>query len=374
MKMVIIGTDPGMIYKFHSSLIRFLVSNGVIVHLIGSDFELSSSYHSKLQEIGAVCHSVQMDRTSINPINDFRLLAKYYKIVKSIAPDVVMAYTAKPAIYGIIASWMNGIPKRISLITGLGFVFTGAAQGRKAIVRRIMESLYRFSLSRSQHVIFQNPDDQKYFLDRNIVRSGQYSQVILGCGIDTADFRHVTPPAVSPVRFVMVARLLRDKGVAEYLAAASIIKTLGFKADFVLIGSEDINPSSISRETLVELEHGYPVNWIGPVSDVRNYLIDSDVFVLPSYREGLPQSTLEALAVGRAVITTDVPGCRETVLNGVNGLMVPSQDARSLADAMIVILEKPELIKEFGAHSRKLAEELFSSIRINDEYRKILNI
>lgn len=373
MKIIIIGTDPAMIFKFHGPLVRFLISRGFIVHLVGNNLTPSSPYYAKLEVLGAVCHAVWMDRTGTNPVRDFGLFNQYSKLISKISPDIVLAYTAKPVIYGMVAAWLNKTPKRIALITGLGFAFTGPAKGRKATVRRIMQSLYRFSLSKTHHIIFQNPDDCQDFENMKIVQSNVDVQIIRGCGVDTAIVRQVPPPMNSPVRFVMVARLLTDKGVDEYLEAASIVTKSRYDAQFVLVGGEDSNPASISKDTLKRLKHGQPVNWVGHVQDVQDYLIESDVFVLPSYREGLPQSTIEALAIGRAVITTDVPGCRETVEQGVNGLLVSAQDAHALSEAMMILLKTPTLITQFGLGSRARAEEVFSSLRINQEYLKIMN-
>jgi glycosyltransferase involved in cell wall biosynthesis len=248
------------------------------------------------------------------------------------------------------------------MITGLGYSFLGRGIKSK-LLQFVVCILYRVALKKNKNVFFQNPDDLELFVDRKLVR---YEQAVLiaGSGINLNQFT-VTKIFTKPAIFLLVARLLKDKGILEYVEAARHIKAKYPKAVFQLLGPFDNNPSSISKSKILEWDHEGVIDYLGETKDVRPFISKSNIFVLPSYREGTPRSTLEAMAMGRPVITTDVPGCRETVINGQNGFLVPSKNIESLVKAMEYFLINFESIPQMGTNSRKLVELKFNVHKVN---------
>ncbi|MGB2059687.1 MAG: glycosyltransferase family 4 protein, partial [Alcanivorax sp.] len=285
------------------------------------------------------------------------------KLVGEIRADYVLGYTIKPVIYGTLAAWLGGVRHRFALITGLGYAFTGEATGLRKVLRMLIQKLYRFSLSRNHLVFFQNPDDESLFRQLNLLKPAIPSRVVNGSGVDLAEFA-MSPLPESPA-FLLIARLLGDKGIREYVQAAALVKAQYPDAVFRLVGWIDDNPDAICQQELVEWEASGTVEFLGKLADVRPAIADSSVYVLPSYREGTPRTVLEAMAMGRAVITTDAPGCRETVEDGDNGYLVPVQDVTSLANAMIKLIVSPDRVSTMGARSRQIAEEKYDVHKVN---------
>jgi glycosyltransferase involved in cell wall biosynthesis len=246
----------------------------------------------------------------------------------------------------------------------LGYAFTGEASGKRGLLRRLIQRLYRFGLSKSRKVFFQNPDDEALFRQLGLLPADIPSCVVNGSGVDVADY--ALAPLPEKPSFLLIARLLGDKGVREYAQAARKVKAQYPDAVFQLVGWIDDNPDAISQQELDEWVNTGTVEFLGKLADVRPAVADCNVYVLPSYREGTPRTVLEAMAMGRPVITTDAPGCRETVTDGDNGFLVPVKAVDELAAAMVKFLENPELVAGMGERSRLVAEQKYDVHRVNE--------
>jgi glycosyltransferase involved in cell wall biosynthesis len=277
---------------------------------------------------------------------------------------VVFAYTIKPVTFGMIAAKLAFVPKRFGLITGLGYLFIDDGSRRQRLVRSVAWPLMRLGTSCSTAIFVQNPDDARDLRAHRVVGRHTPIRRFWGSGVDMAEFERRPLPGGRPV-FLMVARLLRDKGVCEFVEAARIVKRAHPDARFLLVGPPDPNPAGVPLEQVEGWRREGVVEVVGGVDDVRPYLEACHVFVLPSYREGTPRSVLEAMAVGRAIITTDAPGCRTTVEVGVNGFLVPPRTVESLARYLTRYLNDRSLLERHGEGSAALVEERFDVRRVN---------
>lgn len=319
-------------------------------------------FDSRLKAEGFDFQSVPISRKGLDPFADAGLFLSLVKFFKTVKPTVVHSFTIKPAIYANLAAALAGVPVRIVTITGLGHAFTTGNR----LLRTLVEFLYRVSLSRADVIYFQNEDDRALFLSRGLVPSERV-RLVSGSGVDLQRFGMKPLPCLSgqPPVFLMIGRLLREKGVQEYLEAAALVKREHPDVQFLLVGGRDErNPSALSEGEVADLRRSATVRWLGEVDDVTRYIEQADVVVLPSYREGLPRSLLEAAAMGRATIATDVPGCRAAVEDGQSGILVPAQDARGLATAMIRLIRDPGAISRMGAWGRQRVVDLFDERKV----------
>jgi glycosyltransferase involved in cell wall biosynthesis len=288
-------------------------------------------------------------------------------LLRRLKPDTVLGYSIKPAIYGTIAARLAGISRRFAMIEGLGYVFCssdGMDTTKRMALRAVASILYAIALRSANLVFFLNRDDVEEFTKNRLVPPGK-AYLLGGIGVDLQEWQP-SPPPVGDVSFIMVARLLREKGIAEYASAARLIKKKFNDTHFVLIGDLDSNPGSLSRAEVESWVKEGSLEWPGHVQDLRPWLAQASVFVLPSkYREGMPRSIQEAMAMGRPIITTDAPGCRETVIDGENGFLVPVRDVTELATAMEHFILHPDLVARMGQASRRVAEERFDGRKIN---------
>lgn len=377
MKVLIALNSAWNLLNFRSGLIRALLADGHTVLLAAP----SDEHVPALQALGARFINLPMSTHGINPVSDMALLWRFVLELRHERPDVLMVYTAKPNIYGSLAARAFGIPV-VNNIAGLGSVFIKG--GWLALV---LTTLYRFALSRSKRVFFQNPDDYRQFFDTGLVRPAQCA-VLPGSGVDLQRFQPAPLPSlqISEERvgqiandrhfvFLLVARLLRDKGVQEFAEAARLLKPKYPCVEFILLGFKDAqNPNAVSEEQLASWQEKGWVTYWGSSNDVRGPISMADCVVLPSYREGTPRSLLEAAAMGRPLVATDVPGCREVVQNGVNGLLCRSRDAQDLADQMQAILQMvPEKLAQMGQASRRLVEERFDEKLVIDAYLNVID-
>ncbi|EUC71634.1 glycosyl transferase [Alcanivorax sp. 97CO-5] len=360
---MLIASYPDSIVKFRGALISNFINAGYQVHVAVPKLDSSPDIAKRLNDIGVIVHDIPLHRTGLNPFKDLYTLLSLRKLIMHIEADCVLGYTIKPVIYGSLAAWLSSVKHRFALITGLGYAFTGEAEGLRKVLRTVIKQLYRFSLSRNSLVFFQNPDDEALFRELGILRPSISSCVVNGSGVDVTEY------AVSPLperpSFLLIARLLGDKGVREYAQAAALVKARYPDVSFRLVGWIDDNPDAISQKELDEWVNLGTIDFLGKLSDVRPAIADSSVYVLPSYREGTPRTVLEAMAMGRAVITTDAPGCRETVVDGDNGFLVPVKDVPALADSMIRLIENPVKVKTMGIRSRQIAEEKYDVHKVN---------
>jgi glycosyltransferase involved in cell wall biosynthesis len=366
----VIANEAFSLLNFRGPLICDLVAAGSTVFALAPDYD--DEMREKIIALGAQPVDCHFSRTGMNPFRDVLDTLKLAVLLYRLKPDVTLGYSIKPVIFGTFAAWLAGVPWRVAMIEGLGYVFT-ISGGREPLMRKLLRSLvgwlYRFSLRRAHKVIFLNSDDINEFVAASLV---QESKVIKlgGIGVDLADWA-LTSPVTQPVSFLLAARLLREKGIVEYAEAARLVKALYPETRFILLGGLDTNPGGLCQSEVQAWVKEGLLEWLGHVA-VKPWLAQTSVYVLPSYREGVPRSTQEAMAMGRAVITTHAPGCRETVDEGVNGFLVPVREVPALAKAMLRFVETPALIESMGREGRRLAEERFDVCKINERLMTIL--
>ncbi|AXM99008.1 glycosyltransferase family 4 protein [Pseudomonas plecoglossicida] len=374
MKFLIVASFPESLLGFRGALLESLKSKGIDVHVAAPDLPAGSALRAKIEMCGYCVHNIKLQRVGMNPLRDLISIIELWRLMTSLKPDAVLAYTVKPVVYGLLAARLASVPKRFALITGLGYAFQGAEStwGSRNWLRLIVQRLYALALRGANKTFFQNPDDQKLFFERALLRPSAESVVVNGSGVDLKVYEQSVPP--TPISFLLIARLLGDKGIREYVEAARLIKKLHPAVRFNLVGWIDDNPDSISSAELNSWVTEGLVTYWGRLSDVRPAIESSSVYVLPSYREGTPRTVLEAMAMGRAIITTDAPGCRETVIDGLNGYLVEVKNAESLAFAMMRFVSEPNIVYAMGQESRRLAEEKFDVHAVNNKMLREMQI
>jgi glycosyltransferase involved in cell wall biosynthesis len=372
MRFALITSQAFSLSNFRGPLISMLVAHGVEVLAIAPDYDEST--RTAVRAFGAVPIDCSFSRTGVNPIRDGIDMIRLAVVLRRLRPDVTLGYFIKPVIFGTLAAWLAGVPRRVAMIEGLGYIFTDSGKRDpllRKLLRILVSRLYRFSLEKAHKVIFLNSDDINEFVYSDLVQENKAIK-LGGIGVDLEDWP-LTKPFNQPITFLLVARLLREKGIYEYVEAARLVKGRYPEVRFVILGGLDPNPGSLGQSEVQAWVTEGLLEWPGHVA-VKPWLVQASVFVLPSYREGVPRSTQEAMAMGRAVITTDAPGCRDTVDEGVNGILVPVRDVPALANAMLRFVENPELVETLGRESRRLAEERFDVCKINARLLKILEV
>lgn len=362
MKIALISNGAQSLLNFRGPLMTEMIRRGHEVMAFAPDH--NSETRRDLIALGVLPLDFSMTRVGTDLVQEIHSILKLRGALREHQPDICFAYFIKPVIYGTIAAWLAGIKHRYGLIAGLGFTFTDddGAKRKRRFLQIVITLLARFACKKIDLLMFQNSDDLQEFVARKIINPSK--TVITGAtGVDMEVWSQCELPP-GPVTFLLAARLLRDKGVGEYIEAARILRVTHPGARFLLLGGIDENPAAFSQIEVEKWVAEGLIEWPGHVH-VRPWLASSHVFVLPSYREGLPRSTQEAMATGRAVVTTDQPGCRETVEDGVNGYLVPVRDPKSLAMAMQRFLDNPGLIETMGKESRRLAEERFDVHLLN---------
>lgn len=365
-RIAIVGNQAFTLIRFRGLLIKRLIADGHSVYAFMPDG--TAEDYETVRGLGAEPVAFELDRTGLNPFRDLRTVIGLRREFRRRDISLVLCYFIKPVIYGLWAARLSGVKRRFALIEGAGTAFAeeeGRALKRRAL-KNIVIRLYRSALRHAHRVFFLNQDDLGLFENSGMISPGQ-AKVLPGIGIDLDEFAVAASPP-GPITFVMLTRLLGQKGVREYASAARIVKQRYPNTRFVLLGGLESNPDGIGEaEARSWVDEGC-LEWPGRVNDVQAWLASAHAFVLPSYREGFPRSTMEAMAVGRAIITTDVVGCRETVITGENGLMVAPRDVNALAGAMRQMIETPEVMVRMGAASRKIAEERFDVKKINQMF------
>ncbi|WP_423813597.1 glycosyltransferase family 4 protein [Psychrobacter sp. 219-2-C] len=379
MKFLIIASYPGSILKFRGALIKALQDKGFEIHIAAPEFEIFPEEYESLTALGYVVHHIPMQRTGTNPLNDAKTLSALYLLMKKIKPSHVMGYTIKPVIYGSLAAKLARVPHRFALITGLGYAFQGADEQdyKKSNLQKIMHKLYSIALASTHKVFFQNPDDEALFRTMKILQPKASTTVVNGSGVDISEYSVQPFATIDDMlipRFLLIARLLGDKGVREYAQAAKIIKDKYPQAQFDLVGWIDDNPDAIEQQELDSWINAGLFNFWGKLNDVKPAIAASSIYVLPSYREGTPRTVLEAMAMGRPIITTDAPGCRETVIDGYNGYLVPVKAVEELAAAMERFIVNPALVIKMGKASRQLVEEKFDVDAVNQSMLEAMGL
>lgn len=373
MRILVVASFPDSLLNFRGSLLSAMVSRGCDVHVAAPYLPEGCALRVQLEDRGLKAHDIPLSRTGTNPTGDLYTLWALRSLMQQTQPDVLLAYTIKPVIYGMLAAWLAGVPNRFALITGLGYAFSDQAKGLRGFVKTLAQGLYRLALRHASKVIFQNPDDELLFRQLGLVASNTPSLVVNGSGIDLARFKVVPLPVGGPY-FLLIARLLGDKGVREYAQAAQRIKFDHPQVRFYLAGWIDETPGAIPQTELDAWVRAGTLNFLGRLSDVRPAIAACSVYVLPSYREGTPRTVLEAMSIGRAVITTDAPGCRETVVDGDNGFLVPVRSVDALSEAMDRFITDPTLAARMGQRSRMLAEDKYDVHKVNALMLKEMNL
>ena len=359
-RVLIVGSYAPSLIAFRGPLIAAIVEQGHSVAAAAPGIDGRTA--EALRDLGARPREIAISNASLNPLGLMRSVKAMRALIREERPDVILAYTIKPVIAAALAGRAERVERIASLITGAGYAFTGGRQAKRLVSRAAASLLYRLALRRSDVVIFQNPDDEQLFRDLRLVPRGRETHIVNGSGVDLAEFA----PAPMPDRpaFLMIARLLKDKGIREFAEAAKRLKATHPDVPIALVGDLDPSPDSLTRAELDALTR-CGIEWKGHLADVRPAIAECSVYVLPSYREGTPRSVLEAMATGRAIVTTDAPGCRETVQDGENGILVRPRDADSLFAAMERFVDEPALAAKMGAASRKLAESKYDVRKVN---------
>lgn len=372
MKIVYVTNYDWFFISHRLPLAERALQEGHEVYLLSID----TGRRAELESKGIHFVPIPLDPTGTNPLEALRcsfFLARQYRKIK---PDLVHHITIKVVLLGCIASKISRQKGVVNAISGMGYLFT---DGRDGLLQKVVKLAMKFAFkSRNFSFILQNPDDFNAIKSMNYVPEDQV-HLIKGSGIDLNDFMFTPQPENSVLEILFPARILRDKGVIELIEAANLLREkLKGKVKFILAGDcTCTNPTAISESELSRLLEDNYIEWVGYQSEMKSLYQKSDIVVLPSYREGLPKSLIEACAIGRPIVTCDVPGCRECVHNGENGFLVTVKDARALADAILKLVQSPVLRHEFGQASRKLAEREFSIAYVVDKhfdiYRGISN-
>lgn len=377
MKIVIIGTVASSIYGFRSDMIKQLISEHHEVYTFFSEYSLHD--FDLIRELGAIPIHYDIARGGLNPLSDLKATLELLLKIKRINPDIVFSFASKAIIFGTIAAKLSQVPNIYGMLEGLGHTFTPQPKNsihfKSKVVKLIQISLYKLSLPLLDTVIFLNPDDPKDLLEAYNIKVKKI-EILGGIGVNLQQYTYQAPN-VNPgnIKFLFIGRLLREKGIYEFVNAAKIVKDKYPNVEFTILGAIDnSNLGALSQVELDELIATGIINYPGYVDNIKDWIAKGDIFVLPSYREGVPRSSQEAMAIGRAIITTDVPGCRETVIDGVNGFLVEKWNPKALAEKMTYFIEHPDQIRVMGEASHKIAQEKFDAIKVNQRLLSMLGL
>lgn len=373
--IVMIGTTAACFYGFRAELIKNLNLKNITVYAFTTDngaLELE-----KISELGAIPISYQLNRGGLNPLADMLATYKLAQQIRQLKPDLVFSYFAKPVIFGTLAAKIAKVPKIIGMLEGLGYTFTDQPNGlssKTKLIKAIQVFLYKLALPKLDQLILLNHDDKTDLLINNDIEVKE-TYILGGIGLDLNQYKYSPATKDLPIQFLFIGRLLKEKGIHDFIAAAQIVKQKFLQTTFTVLGGiDEANLGALTQGELTQYIDQNVIDYPGHVENIAEWIKQSHVFVLPSYREGLPRSTQEAMAIGRPVITTDVPGCRDTVIDGVNGFLVPKWNPQALAEKMIYFIEHPEQVRVMGDQSHKIAIEKFDAEKVNQRLLEILGI
>ncbi len=361
-RFLLVGSFALSMLKFRRDLLAAIMAKDFEVHVSLPLPSEDEWIRKDFESMGIHVHDSSLARTGMNPLRDLHSLLEYWRLMRSIRPSHVLSYTIKPIIYASLAATFAGVPNRFALVTGRGYAFE--EKSRVFHIGNLAQWLYRVALRRNTLVFFQNTDDEALFRSRGLIAPNGRTVVVNGSGVELDEF--AVTPIPKRTTFLLIARLLGAKGIREFVSAAKVVRSSGSDARFMVVGWIDENPDSISEAELVAWKMEGVVEFLGKKTDVRPAISSSSVYVLPSYREGTPRTVLEAMSMGRPIITTDAPGCREPVVEGVNGFLVPVESVDELAAAMRRFVEDPNLAVIMGARSREIAEDRYDVHKVND--------
>ncbi len=376
MIIALIGTVASSFYDFRADLIRTLLKRGYQVYAFTSEYTVEDL--KRIEQLGAIPVTYTLNRGGLNPLADIIATYQLSKKIKEINPNLVFSYFAKPVIFGTLAAKLAKVPRVIGMLEGLGYTFTEQPEGlskKTQFIKKIQVSLYKIALPQLDQLIFLNPDDPRDLLTEYAIKVKSV-KVLGGIGLNLQDYPHQPLNDIkTPIKFLFIGRLLKEKGIHEFVQAVKLVKKIYPDAQFTVLGAIDNhNLGALQQSELDELTASNIIHYPGHVNNVKDWIADTYIFVLPSYREGVPRSTQEAMAIGRAIITTDVPGCRETVVDGVNGFLVPNWNPKALAEKMIYFIEHPDQIEKMGYESYKIAVDKFDAEKVNQRLLKILGL
>jgi glycosyltransferase involved in cell wall biosynthesis len=370
-RVAVVASFAPSLLNFRGDLLEEMRRRGHEVLALAPDLE--PRVEAELTRLGIASEGYPLERTGLNPIADLKSVSALKKIFRRWKPDVVTGYTPKAAIYSTIAGGQAGVPLIVPMLTGLGYAFQEGGGLKRRLVRLATIRLYARAFGSAHAAIFHNNDDRQD-LERLAVMPGRVKRhVVGGSGVDLQAYREAPlPPLGGGLTFLMIARLVRYKGIAEFCEAAAAVRSRSGTARFVLIGPPETGPAGFP---LAEIErYRGAVEYLGPRSDIREQIAECHVYVLPSYREGMPRTVLEAMAVGRPIITTDTNGCRDTVEPLRTGVLVPVGDAGKLAEAMELFLKRPDLIPAMARASRQKAEQEFDVRLVTERTMRALGL
>lgn len=366
LKVCFVVNNPSYFVSHRMPIGLSLIEQGVEVHIVAP-----GECPAVLVEKGFKYHSVEMSRKGMNPFSELSTILALHRLFKQIQPDLVHLVTIKPYLYGGIAARLAGVPAVVSAVAGLGILFSGQGFKNK-LLRSLLYPLYKFAFGhKSQTAIFQNPNDRDLLVNWGVLDS-QKTTLIRGAGVDLVDYPFVDEPSSVPI-ISFAARLLKDKGVLEFVEASRLLKQRGVETRFWLVGDPDPgNSNTATQAQLDEWQQAGLVECLGYRTDIASLFAQSNIVSLPSYYgEGLPKVLIEAAACGRAVVTTDHPGCRDAIEAGLTGVLVPVRDAEALADAIQELIVNPEKRKKMGKAGRELAVREFAIEKVVDAHLAI---
>lgn len=366
--IAVIASNTHSLLTFRLDMMKSFIVQGYNVVAAGDEPE--DKWVEEFNKYGIKYRQIYVNRTGLNFIQDYKTVLSIRKFAEIEKPDKLFCFLAKTVAYTGIALRKNKTIEVYPLIAGLGSIFRATSLKTK-LVRIIMAPLYKRTLKRSKAVIFQNKDDLQVLVDRKIVKKDK-CQIVNGSGVNLEQFK--VTPLPDKTSFVMIGRLIKDKGLVEYLDACREIKKANPDVKCMLVGPFDTNPSAITKEELEERISDGSVEYVGKQDDVRPFIEKASVFVLPSHHEGTPKTILESMAQGRAILTTDAPGCRETVVDGENGYLVPVYDVKALIEKMQYFIDSPEVVAKMGKRSREIVEDKYDVNKVNQSISKIMNL
>lgn len=374
-KIILIGTAASSTLGFRSDLIKVLCQKSYEVHVFSSEYTLEEL--EAIELLGAISITYKLDRSGLNPIADIKSTYILAKKIRKIKPDLVFCYFSKPVIFATLAAKLARAPKVIGMLEGLGYTFTDQPMSiskKTQIIKKAQICLYKLALPQLDKLVFLNPDDPQDLLTKHNIKVKE-AEILGGIGLNLEEYTY-SNDYPKDITFIFVARLLAEKGIHDYITAAKIVKENYPQTKFIVLGAVDKEALGALKDSeLKKLIQNDIIQYPGHVNNVAEWIAKSSVFVLPSYyREGVPRSIQEAMAIGRAVITTNVPGCRETVVDGVNGFLVEKWNPQALAEKMIYFIENPEQIAIMGYESHKMAQEKFDADEVNKRLLTILDL
>lgn len=368
MKIAVLSSHTSSLFWFRMDMMKEFMKCGHSVIALGPEAE--SKWKSRFEENGIRYKQLFVERNGINPFRDLRTYRELKQFMKEERPDKIFAYQAKTVVYGSLAAKANGISEVYPLIAGLGSIFRGRGF-KNQIIKTIMKTEYSLACNASKKVFFQNNDDKNEFINSGLIKEDKVV-VINGSGVNLEKFT----PEVLPDKpaFLFIGRLIKDKGVMEYLEASKKIKREYPEVRCMLVGPYDSNPTALQPEELQFFIDEGIIEYLGEQSDVRPYLKQCSTYILPSYHEGTPKTVLEAMATGRSIITTDAPGCRETVIDGYNGYLVSIKDVNGITDKMRVLIEDKKTNRTMAERSLEIAEEKYDVNLVNKSIMKTMEL